>query len=110
MKLRSSTEVAQATLAGCHRLRRCAQTAPQDSVILMALRRWIWRPLRNGSSFAKSPLSANRQSEPIDAICGRTLPRGTQPRVQQRARCHGNAGIVGSPGKLESVSYRIYKA
>lgn len=27
--------------------------------------------------------------------------------VQQRARRHGNAGILGSPGNVESISYRI---
>jgi hypothetical protein len=29
--------------------------------------------------------------------------------VQQRARCHGKAGIRGKAGILESVSYRVEK-
>ena len=67
----ATAEVAHATLAGCHRLRRRVQTAPQDGQILMAFRR------RTGTVPERLPpwFSAS-DSETADAARGAATKRG----------------------------------
>jgi len=38
---------------------------------------------------------------------GNECTRATRPRVQQRARRHGNDGVRGNAGNVESATYRI---
>jgi hypothetical protein len=52
-------------------------------------------------------LTANMSAGSVEA--GERMHGEPRPCVQQRARRHGNAGIHGNVGSVESVTYRIYR-